>query len=78
MRLMRLEAEYQKKRTNKIIQNHKKYPYLLRNLAITHPNQLVYGYNINSDEKRFYVSRCYHGPTFTLYFILVNFKYFRK
>jgi hypothetical protein len=36
MLLMRLEAEYQKKRTTKIIQNHKKYLYLLRNLAITH------------------------------------------
>jgi putative transposase len=40
MRIMRLEGEYQKKRTTIPIQNHKKYPYLLRNLPIIHSNQV--------------------------------------
>lgn len=47
MRLMGLEAIYPKNKpkTNESEPSHKKYPYLLRNLAITHPNQ-VWGTDI--------------------------------
>lgn len=47
MRLMGLEAIYPKKRpkTSESEPSHKKYPYLLRNLAITHPNH-VWGTDI--------------------------------
>ena len=47
MRLMGLEAIYPKKRppTSQSEPSHKKYPYLLRNLAITRPNQ-VWGTDI--------------------------------
>ena len=40
MRLMGIEAIYQKPRTSDPHPDHKIYPYLLRNLAITKPNQL--------------------------------------
>lgn len=40
MRLMGLEAIYPKKNTSIPHPGHKIYPYLLRNLAITHPNQV--------------------------------------
>lgn len=40
MRLMGLEAFYQKPNTSRKHPDHKIYPYLLRNLAITHPNQV--------------------------------------
>ena len=40
MRLMGLEAVYPKPRTTQRNAAHKIYPYLLRNLAITHPNQV--------------------------------------
>ena len=47
MRLMGLEAIYPKKRpqTSQPEPSHKKYPYLLRNLSITHPNH-VWGTDI--------------------------------
>lgn len=47
MRLMGIEAIYPKKRpkTSKSEPSHKKYPYLLRNLFITHPNH-VWGTDI--------------------------------
>jgi len=47
MRLMGLEAIYPKKRpkTSESEPSHKKYPYLLRNLSITHPNH-VWGTDI--------------------------------
>lgn len=47
MRLMGLEAIYPKKKpkTSESEPSHKKYPYLLRNLAITHPNH-VWGTDI--------------------------------
>jgi putative transposase len=47
MRLMGLEAIYPKKRpkTSESEPSHKKYPYLLRNIAITRPNQ-VWGTDI--------------------------------
>lgn len=47
MRLMGLEAIYPRKRpkTSESEPSHKKYPYLLRNLAITHPNH-VWGTDI--------------------------------
>jgi len=37
---MRIEAIYPKKKLSASNTSHKKYPYLLRNLAITHPNQV--------------------------------------
>lgn len=40
MRLMGLEAIYPKQRLSLPNQAHKKYPYLLRNLAIVHPDQV--------------------------------------
>lgn len=40
MRLMGLEGEYQKKKTTINKKSHKKYPYLLKNLAIERPNQV--------------------------------------
>ncbi len=40
MRLMGLQAIYPKRRTSVAAQGHKVYPYLLRNLAITRPNQV--------------------------------------
>jgi putative transposase len=40
MRLMGLEAIYPKRRTTKPAVGHKIYPYLLRNLEITRPNQV--------------------------------------
>jgi len=40
MRLMGLEGDYQKKRTTAPDREHKKYPYLLRDLHITHSNQV--------------------------------------
>jgi len=40
MRLMRIEAVYPKPRTTERDQNHKIYPYLLRNLKIEHPNHV--------------------------------------
>lgn len=40
MRLMGLEAIYPKKRLSKSTPDHKKYPYLLRNLDISHPDQV--------------------------------------
>jgi len=40
MRKMGLQAVYPKPRTSIPDQQHKKYPYLLRGLAITHPNQV--------------------------------------
>jgi putative transposase len=40
MRLMDIEAIYQKPRTTKSSPEHQKYPYLLRELKITHPNQV--------------------------------------
>ena len=40
MRVMGLEAIYQKRRTTRPAAGHKIYPYLLRNLAITRPNQV--------------------------------------
>ena len=40
MRMMRIEAIYPKKKLSASNTSHKKYPYLLRNLAITHPNQV--------------------------------------
>ena len=40
MRVMGLEAIYQKPRTTRRDENHKIYPYLLRNLPIVRPNQV--------------------------------------
>lgn len=40
MHKMGLEAIYPKRRTTIAAQGHKVYPYLLRNLSITHPNQV--------------------------------------
>ena len=40
MRLMDIEAIYAKPRTTVAAKNHKVYPYLLRGLAITQPNQV--------------------------------------
>ena len=40
MRLMGLQAIYPKRRTSVPAKGHKVYPYLLRNLAITRPNQV--------------------------------------
>src|ERR1044072_1488243 len=40
MRVMGLEAVYQKPRTTRRDENHKIYPYLLRNLSIVRPNQV--------------------------------------
>ncbi len=40
MRMMRIEAIYPKKKLSVSNMSHKKYPYLLRNLAITRPNQV--------------------------------------
>lgn len=40
MRLMGVEALYPKPRTSKTHPGHKKYPYLLRGLSITRPNQV--------------------------------------
>lgn len=40
MRLMGLQTIYPKRRTSVAAQGHKVYPYLLRNLAITRPNQV--------------------------------------
>src|SRR6185295_7855267 len=40
MRTMGLEAVYPKRRTTRPAAGHKIYPYLLRNLAITRPNQV--------------------------------------
>jgi len=40
MRLMGIEAIYQKPRTTKATPEHRKYPYLLRGLEIAHPNQV--------------------------------------
>ena len=41
MRLMDIEAIYPKRKTSAPGKGHKLYPYLLRNLAITHVNQLM-------------------------------------
>ena len=40
MRLMGLEAIYPKPNMSKAFKGHKKYPYLLRDLIIDHPNQV--------------------------------------
>ncbi len=40
MRIMGVEGEYQKKRTTIPSKDHKIYPYLLNNIAITHSNQV--------------------------------------
>jgi len=40
MQVMGLEAMYPKPRTTVVAPNHKIYPYLLRGVAITHPNQV--------------------------------------
>ena len=40
MRVMGLEAIYSKRRTTRPAKGHKIYPYLLRNLAVTRPNQV--------------------------------------
>jgi putative transposase len=40
MRRMGIEALYQRPRTSKPHQGHKLFPYLLRNLQITAPNQI--------------------------------------
>jgi putative transposase len=40
MRLMGLEAVYPKPRLSKALAEHKKYPYLLKDLAIDHPDQV--------------------------------------
>ena len=40
MRVMGLEAIYPKQRTTRPAKGHKIYPYLLRNLAVTRPNQV--------------------------------------
>ena len=40
MRCMGLQAIYRKPRTTQASAAHKKYPYLLRNLTITHPNHV--------------------------------------
>lgn len=40
MRVMGLQAIYPRPRTSRPDQQHKKYPYLLRGLTITHPNQV--------------------------------------
>lgn len=40
MRVMGLQAIYAKPKTSKANQAHKKYPYLLRNLAVNRPNQV--------------------------------------
>lgn len=40
MRRMGIEAIYPKRRTTRVAQGHKIYPYLLRNVAITHPDQV--------------------------------------
>lgn len=40
MRLMGVEAVYQKPRTTRRAEDHKVYPYLLRHLTIDHPNQV--------------------------------------
>ncbi len=40
MRKMGLQAIYPKPRTSRAAKGHKTYPYLLRNLAITRPNQV--------------------------------------
>lgn len=45
MKLMRLEAIYQKPNLSKSIDGHKKYPYLLKNVEIVRPNQ-VWGTDI--------------------------------
>ena len=43
MRLMGIEAVYCKKKTTIASKEHKVYPYLLRNLDITNPNQVWSG-----------------------------------
>ena len=40
MRKMGIEALYRRPRTTKPAPGHKVYPYLLRNLAVTHPNHV--------------------------------------
>lgn len=45
MRIIGIEAIYPKPRTSTAHPEHKKYPYLLKNLAITHPNH-VWGVDI--------------------------------
>lgn len=56
MRLMGIEAIYQKPRTSDPHPDHKIYPYLLRNLAITRPGQgLVHRHYLYSDQARVFV-----------------------
>jgi putative transposase len=40
MRLMGIEAIYPKPRTSEAVKGHRKYPYLLRGVEITHPNHV--------------------------------------
>lgn len=40
MQMMGLEAIYPKPRTSEAMKEHRKYPYLLRNVEITHPNHV--------------------------------------
>jgi putative transposase len=56
MRVMGLEAIYQKPNTSRGHPGHKVYPYLLRSVVIDRPNQVVRGHHLHPDGKRVCVS----------------------
>ena len=57
MRRMGIEALYRRPRTSKPGPGHKIYPYLLRDLAVTRPNQVCRGHHLHSDGARVRLSR---------------------
>ena len=66
MRTMGLTAVYQKPRTTRPHPEHKVYPYLLRNVAITRPGNppgpgVVRGHHLRAHEARLPVSGGHHG-----------------
>lgn len=69
MQEMRIYAIYPKPNLSVPNKAHKIYPYLLRNLPITQPNQagVVYRYYLYSHGQKLYVSYSYNRLAFSLY-----------
>ena len=53
MKRMSIEAIYRRPNTSKPAPGHKIYPYLLRKLAVTRPNQVCHGHQLHSMARGF-------------------------
>ena len=74
MRQMGLEAVYPRSKRGLSISDkqHKKYPYLLKGVQITRPDQVVNRYNLHSNVSRLGLSYCCDGLVQQIRFVLAS------